>query len=273
MLSLSVLVVGPSLTRYPIAQYFLQPATWTYVPSNLLLAKAQPTLPGVLDGFTYSVLNGSLWTLAYEVACYFALLAAGLAGGLTRSRFAVTLSVCLAFGICLSQVPGADSKGFANKMLLLGPAFLAGSAAWVWRSSIPMSGFWAAFLSVAAAFSLGAGLPLAHLLFSVALAYVSIYLALVPAGLIRRFNALGDCSYGVYIYAFPIQQALHYYMPHLTVLGMFLSALLITVALASLSWMYVEKPAIELGKRIAKKSVSKGGLRGASTAPSRPGRT
>jgi hypothetical protein len=63
------------------------PGTWTYVPSNLLLVKAQFTTPGVFENLHYKVLNGPLWTLAYEVFCYVLLFAAGWLGLLRRERF------------------------------------------------------------------------------------------------------------------------------------------------------------------------------------------
>lgn len=250
MLLVSVLALGALMTKYPIGTYLVRWDTWTYVPSNLLLAKGQLTLPGVLDGAQYGVLNGSLWTLAYEFACYLALLLAALAGGLTRTTFAKTLVVFVLIGLALAQLPGADTKGFANKVLLLGPAFLVGTAAWAWRNDIPLSGVAAVLLAGAAAAARAGGLPLAHVLFSVAVAYGALYIALVPRGVVREFNRAGDCSYGMYIYAFPIQQLTHFYLPQLGVAGLFAIAFCVTLPLAALSWMFVEQPAMEWGKKV-----------------------
>jgi peptidoglycan/LPS O-acetylase OafA/YrhL len=248
MLVLSVLVLGPLMTKLPIGDYLGRIDTWTYVPSNMLLAKGQLTLPGVLERAPYGVLNGSLWTLAYEFACYLALLTSGMAGGLTRKTFVRTLLFFVAVGLLLSLTSGAETKGFANKVILLGPAFLIGAGIWIWRASIPASGLLASVLAAVGAASMLGHLPMAHLLLSLAVAYGSLYVALVPRGAIRNFNKTGDCSYGMYIYAFPMQQAMHYTFPQLNVWGLFISAFAVTLPLAAASWVFVEKPALAWGK-------------------------
>jgi peptidoglycan/LPS O-acetylase OafA/YrhL len=55
-----------------------------------------------------------------------------------------------------------------------------------------------------------------------------------------------DYSYGIYIYAFPVQQTLVSYWPHMPLFAYLLSTFVITVALAALSWHFVEKPALKL---------------------------
>jgi peptidoglycan/LPS O-acetylase OafA/YrhL len=53
-----------------------------------------------------------------------------------------------------------------------------------------------------------------------------------------------DYSYGIYIYAFPVQQSLVYLYPQQTVGEHLLSAGLITILLAGLSWHLIEKRAL-----------------------------
>lgn len=65
-------VVGGFMSRLDLAAYVRSPETWTYIPANLSLAFMQYPLPGVFEGNPYGPpINGSLWTLFYEVACYF----------------------------------------------------------------------------------------------------------------------------------------------------------------------------------------------------------
>ena len=73
-----------------------------------------------------------------------------------------------------------------------------------------------------------------------------LHLAYIPGGRIRRFNDWGDYSYGVYIYAFPVQQTLAFLFPKLTVIAMSLSAGVISLGLAFCSWNLVEKRAMGL---------------------------
>jgi peptidoglycan/LPS O-acetylase OafA/YrhL len=63
-----------------------------------------------------------------------------------------------------------------------------------------------------------------------------------------RFIQSGDYSYGVYLYGFPIAQALVASMPVLRGHGwwVLLAATPITVAFAALSWHTIERPTLAL---------------------------
>ena len=66
----------------------------------------------------------------------------------------------------------------------------------------------------------------------------------VPGGRIRRFNELGDYSYGVYIYAFPIQQTLALLFPTMTLAAMMVSSAAVSIAVAIVSWKLIEERAL-----------------------------
>ena len=62
-----------------------------------------------------------------------------------------------------------------------------------------------------------------------------------------RFARYGDFSYGLYLYAFPIQQLLVlYYGRRLTIPALFGSALVLTLCVAIVSWYAVERPCLRL---------------------------
>ena len=78
------------------------------------------------------------------------------------------------------------------------------------------------------------------------------YLLMVVGGALRHpaFRFRTDVSYGVYIYAFPVQQLL--VIAGLGTLGVApfaLLALACTLPLAWLSWTLIEKPALRLKRR------------------------
>ena len=84
-------------------------------------------------------------------------------------------------------------------------------------------------------------------LFPVLLAYAVLVVAYHPRLRWRAFNRLGDYSYGLYIFSFPIQQIL------IAKLGapvasspvtLLAAAFPVTLALAALSWHVVEQPAL-----------------------------
>ena len=89
------------------------------------------------------------------------------------------------------------------------------------------------------------GTPLYEIALRTATAYGVLWFALVPAGPIRRFNLIGDYSYGIYILCFPIQQTLVMLYPEITPLKLLLASFPIVLALAILSWHFIEHPALK----------------------------
>ena len=138
------------------------------------------------------------------------------------------------------------------------PVFLAGSLVYLYRDRIPDSGWlaWACLAVVAGGYLLpvGGGVPDLTLTASdltvVFLAYPLLWLGLhLP---LQRVGRQNDYSYGVYIYAFPVQQLLALwgvarwgYWPYA------LTAVAATAPLAVASWWLVEKHALRL-KRLGR---------------------
>jgi peptidoglycan/LPS O-acetylase OafA/YrhL len=65
----------------------------------------------------------------------------------------------------------------------------------------------------------------------------------------RGLARLGDYSYGVYIYAFPVQQAVLYLWPTLPTRAYVLVALALTFACAAASWHLIERRAMRFKPR------------------------
>jgi hypothetical protein len=96
--------------------------------------------------------------------------------------------------------------------------FFCGAAFWVLRDRVPMRGWIAAALACAVA--IGVRCPsLFFVVYPVALAYLVLWCAYVPGGWLRAYNRVGDYSYGVYIYAFAVQQAVIATWPGIGVAG------------------------------------------------------
>lgn len=126
---------------------------------------------------------------------------------------------------------------------------LSGFLLFLWRYAVPFS----RLLFVAC---LVAGLALVShpglaTLATVPLVYVTVYLGLLPLPRIPLLDR-GDYSYGIYLYAMPVQQSLMSAFPQLRHwYWNILTALPITVALAMVSWTWIEKPALQLRRRIS----------------------
>ena len=257
----------PGVTHCGLSCYIRQPnGPLGYIAHNSWLRINQSqiahTLPGGIFG---AVWNGSLWTLFYEFLCYLLLAVLALVGILQRRRLvvAVTLAVWMA-EIVITSVPHLDAEFNAVhhidlcNLLSFVPAFLAGSLVYLYRDRIPDSGWlaWACLAVVAGGYLLpvGGGIPDLTLTASdltvVFLAYPLLWLGLhLP---LQRVGRQNDYSYGVYIYAFPVQQLLALwgvarwgYWPYA------LTAVAATAPLAVASWWLVEKHALRL-KRLGR---------------------
>lgn len=82
--------------------------------------------------------------------------------------------------------------------------FFMGSACYVLRDKIPLynSVFVGLFVLLVVSVLAQKFLPVVY---SLSLVYLVFWLVYVPSGKVRQFNRFGDYSYGIYIYAFPIQ--------------------------------------------------------------------
>ena len=60
------------------------------------------------------------------------------------------------------------------------------------------------------------------------------------------FSKYGDFSYGIYIYAFPIQQLVIMNIPDISPMKLTTYSFGITLALSVFSWFYVERPILKL---------------------------
>jgi peptidoglycan/LPS O-acetylase OafA/YrhL len=72
-----------------------------------------------------------------------------------------------------------------------------------------------------------------------------------PGGRIRLYNRVGDYSYGIYIYAFPMQQLAVHSWPGITPLQDIGIAFPATLLFALLSWHLLERRALAQRNRVA----------------------
>ncbi|MFO1399029.1 MAG: acyltransferase [Burkholderiales bacterium] len=204
-------------------------------------------LPGAFaaNPFPHEV-NGSLWTLPVELRLYIAILVAGVAGLLARRMawLAALLAMVVAFALYPDAFPLRPNDRVVRELAL---NFALGSLAWVFRDSLPIS-LAAALAAVLLVVADPGGLA-RTVLFAPLLAYVVLVLAYHPRLQWRGFNRLGDYSYGLYVYSFPVQQTLMQRLPTLEPPSLFLLALPLSLLVAAVSWHGLEAPALALKSR------------------------
>jgi peptidoglycan/LPS O-acetylase OafA/YrhL len=235
--------VGALLTVSP--ERYL-PSALSFVGRNLLMFRGQGELEGVfLHNPLSPTINGSLWTLRYEVMCYLAVAALGLVRQLRAPVLLVVWALCCA-GIASGLAEQVNTgRELLSKLLPLLGWFMAGACAYQWRAlTIPLT-VWLGVAALAVLVPLLGG----NLVLMAPLLALALLRLLQLPGPLTSFGRYGDFSYGLYIYAFPVQQWLVSQMPQQTPWENFLMAFPLTLLLAVLSWYLVERPCLRLKSR------------------------
>jgi peptidoglycan/LPS O-acetylase OafA/YrhL len=236
--------LGLALTNLSDAEYLKHPQTIRYLSNMLLISPdMEMQLPGV-EFSPYKAVNGSLWTLTAEVRCYALLLIVGVLGGLSN-KLVTTILAGLLVWAATTQLNLIPIVGEKKMWLPLVSYFLAGVMLYQWADQIPLS--WPIFALCVLVLFLLNGTPLFHKAALFAFPYTAICVVyLTPSIGIDRW--LGDVSYGVYIYAWPIQQIFANVVGTWNPVQNFLYATPFTLLVAYLSWIAIERPALSLKK-------------------------
>ena len=244
---LMAFVMGPVVSTYSVAEYFTSLDTWRYVPGTASLISVSQTLPGVFGSLPAAdEINGPLWTLRYEALSYVAVLGLGVLGLFsTRSRALSSMALFLAAYLGITFLTDLrDHNGFLDSLLRFWLCFFVGATFYLLRDKITLDIWMIVAMFLIAAIPYGTAIY--EFVIQVALAYGVFWFALVPAGAIRRFNGFGDYSYGLYIFAWPIQQIVVMQSPELTPHDLFLIVLPGALAVAMTSWHFVEQPCLAM---------------------------
>jgi peptidoglycan/LPS O-acetylase OafA/YrhL len=234
-LLLSVFALGPAFTTVSLHDYFaFGSQAWQYLWGNLNPVTLAWDLPGVFaHNPVPNTVNGSLWSLGLEVRWYAYLGALALLGVVSR-RWLFT-SVGLAF-LAFAAWEGLQGKPDPLGYRALSMVFMAGAMAAVWREQLRVShlGMAALVLACVLALDTRAFFPLAV----AATTYGSYWFAyaLPPLPWPRRI----DYSYGLFLYGFPVQQALIALNPRIDPLALLALATPLALACAALSWHLLE---------------------------------
>lgn len=248
----NVFVIGVLYTELPILDYLTSSDIYRYIYANstLILHSIQMNLPGVFANNPHpNTVNGSLWTLPWEVAMYILLFVIGIYAlikepilnhnGVKKLFMIISIVGMGVYAYYLHHHLDVNNSGVRFVAI-----FFTGGLIWLYREHLLLSNriFFGMLFFIYFMFSSSYFL----IIYSLLIGYIVLYLAYVPKGNIRYFNKLGDYSYGMYIYAFPIQQSYVASFPGITGFSLFLVSAITTLFFSVLSWHFIEKPALSL---------------------------
>ena len=266
---LTVFVLGPVLTMLPLSDYVSDKQTWGFLGA-LVFWPFSSGMGGMFPDNPYPhAVNGSLWTLKYEVVFYIGGAILLLTGRWRRALVLLAWGVSMVATILLRD-PHQHSGLLYHvaQLLWLFRFYGAGMLCYLYRDRVPLhTGFgWLAAFGVVVAMAT----PLFAEALALGGAYTVLILAFHAPRWFKRLTRRGDMSYGVYIYAFPIQQALvpfslSFRSPAFANIALSFPLILL---LAWLSWRLVEAPALRFKQ--GSKGTQKGLARFPATSPEVP---
>ena len=188
--------------------------------------------------------NTPLWTIKYEILAY-VVLAAFSAAGWTRRPVALWGALGLALALFMSQA-ATEQVGATSHLYQLGRygvCFGLGMVVYHHRDRVSLSPWWFG-LSVLVLLAVH-GTPLEHAAYILVAAHGAMLVGARNYGALTRLTQRHDISYGVYIYAWPVQQFVTLVAgPELFIPLDLLIVMAITVPLAFLSCILIERPAL-----------------------------
>jgi peptidoglycan/LPS O-acetylase OafA/YrhL len=272
----TALVIGPLVSTLGRAEYFSVRGAWGYIVHNAGLYTLQHQLPGVFvtNPYPWSV-NGSLWTLPMELTGYLLVLGFGIAGLFRRAPWMTIVLMLTLVGLDRRFEASIGNPGHGGSFLQVPigsmvaflVAFSIGMVLHTYRDKIPLSPFlaWSLVGLQIAVHSTKAG--------ALTLPFMAGYGALVlashwPARL-EGYDSWVFGSYGLYVWAFPVQQLL--IMAGVdTQWSLTVTALPLTYACGWLSWRYIEAPTLALRRFLPRRKPLPNSPSPSSPLPSSP---
>ncbi|MEO8111412.1 MAG: acyltransferase [Ginsengibacter sp.] len=205
-----------------------------------------------------NMINEALWTIQYEFICYMVVPFLGVVAVVKR-RWLSVIFFMIAYSILILQslkyisIPDHETwlfLKFPSELPRFFTFFFAGSCFYFYRDNILRSRF-LVLLSIAALLFFSWWAKGLHIVLPLAGTYLLFYFAYHPHIQFHNFAHRGDFSYGLYLYGWPIQQLIMYFLAdHLGAHRLFFIAFPITFCAAFLSWNLVEKPFLKMKKHI-----------------------
>lgn len=271
-IALCALILGPIVTTVALSEYFTSKEFYTYFLN--IVGWVHYKLPGVFEYYPNSKVNGSLWTVPYEILCYIFISGLMITKSLHRplNVLIVTLvyfgiGAVLSTGLIIDSAPGAVRNALRILFLSEGSriitAFLIGIMIFQLRHKIPYSkALFAAcvLLCFIAPVFMEKKILMGFAyrpIFLIAICYMTVFLGLTAIAIPKFFKG-GDYSYGIYLYHYPMIHIINIsgivalgFNPLVETLLTYVLAVILVIGVAYISWHYIEKPTLALRKKFS----------------------
>jgi len=240
------LVVFYFISSQDFKSFFTSSDTIKYfLKNNTLIFGVHTNLEGIFQDHYFKSVNGSLWTLPWEVRMYVVVFL--IFHIFHKYARAITLFLATTISIYYYYLLTQDTE-FIHPSIRFMSLFLLGSTFFYFKDKIRLNKVY--FIPIVIVLFLALYFrnhDLFHLFNVFLLPYFIIYIA-YSFVFLRGFNNIGDYSYGIYIYSFPIQQI--FASTDMSFMTYVLFSCSVIFTMAFLSWHFVEKKALSYKKII-----------------------
>lgn len=255
-----MVLLGSAITSIPISEYLTSKEVFDFLFRNIFIAFNEPSysLPGVFENNPHDGVNGSLWTLPYEIGFYFILFVLFFCiRNKTTKTIAIFLLTLVTGCLVVSRSffpdfnPVVHTWGWflVKPLAVNGLCFCLGSLIHL-TSNKNIAWLLPKVIAISLLFMFGFTSQ-----FSAYLLFCYMVLLLGETKFVVIPKRIGDISYGVYLYAFPIQQTVIYYVGYESFYINYMLSLFLTIFFAFLSWHYVEKASLSLKPLFSKRGI------------------
>lgn len=245
LLCATLLAFGLGALLTTSSGYLQLPEVWRFWWHNGFAIKTEYFLPGVFTGMPDAAIDGVLWSIVIEVRLYILVLVLQLAGVFRRPALFNTLVIAaLTLGYLMVDVLSARASSAELRVEAL---YLLGMFCWVNRDRLPLNEF--VLPALLAACAMAKNTDRFVVPYCLTVTYSVFLFAFAPG--FGWFRRVGDYSYGVYLYGWPVQQCLVLWDRQIPAWRNALLGCVISLAIGMLSWHFFEKPVLSLKERFS----------------------
>ena len=202
----SCILIGSLISAWGPFGYIMSGETWKYLLNSVFISVK--TLPGVFGSNLYGpVVNGSLWTLPVEFICYILCFIAYKLAFLDKKRYPISVPLVLIGTVAMWYL----SRYIPLVREVIRPAllFYIGMGYWVYREYIILNVRYFAMAIAAGVLLFVLGLGQVAML--ICFPYIMMYIWFGMKQCSPKVGKLGNYSYGIYLWGFPVQQMIMSY--------------------------------------------------------------
>lgn len=242
MTASAAFVFGPIVSTLSPASYYANPGVWTFLANYLGFADTSGGPPQV---FVHNPVahewSNTVWTLRYEIVAYMGTALLGVLG-LNRNR-TIILALLVTSVSLFAFVRLPQTTFLPHDVVFLtrfSTTYLLGSALYAWRDHIRLS--WTYGLGIMLVGLMFGPTSMFEIMLNFMLAAGILLIGFAPVPHVEKWARIPDISYGVYIWQWPIMQALWHFGLARDPLHQLVFAFPLTVLVGLASWYGLEKP-------------------------------